>query len=152
MLIVQKRRGRRKREIFRIAGKCTLLVICIGLAICGVFYAWSISAALPETFTELYFENPAQLPSKVIPHQQYVFQFTLHNLEDKDMEYSYEVDAEVAPGMFVAFDKGTIFVKKNEYKTIREAFVTASAFPKHEIIVNLINKKQAIDFWIEGDK
>jgi hypothetical protein len=108
--------------------------------------------ARSEPFTELYFEDYLHLPSTVTPKHLYSFQFTLHNLEDKDMEYPYEVYAEVGQGKFIIFDKGTVFVKKNEYITIQEKFAIASVFPRSEIVVNLINKNQQIDFWIEREK
>jgi hypothetical protein len=142
-----------KQQFLHLAIKLLLLGSCIGLVIFGTFYVWSTSAstAQPEPITELYFEDHLHLPSKVLPEKHYVFGFTLHNLENKDMEYPYEVYADLGQGKFIVFDKGTILVKKNEYKTIQEGFAIASAFPKSEIVVNLINKKQHIDFWIEGD-
>lgn len=136
--------------------KISLAGILIGLAIYGICYAWSVGAskAEPETVTELYFEDYLHLPSKVIPKHRYFFQFTLHNMENKDMEYSYEVYADVGQGkFFTVFDGGTVFVKNNQYKTIQEEFTTTSAFPRSEIVVNVINKHQQIDFWVEeGEK
>lgn len=142
-----------KQEFLHTAIKILLLGICIGLAVYMIFYAWSISAsnAQSETFTELYFEDHLDLPSKVIPNHRRFFQFTLHNLENEDMQYPYEVYIEVGRNkLFI--DKGAFFVRKNEFKTIQEEFVIASAFPRSKIVVNLINKNQQIDFWIEGEQ
>ena len=144
-----------KRKFVHLAGKGLFLGVFIGLAIYGIFYAWSwsisTSKAQPETFTELYFEDNLHLPSEVIPGHPYFFQFTLHNLEGKDMEYPYEVYIEVGQDKLI-FDKGTVFVKENDYKTIQERFATSSVLPKSEIVVDLINKNQQIDFWIEEEK
>jgi hypothetical protein len=141
------------REFVHLAGKGLFLGVFIGLAIFGIFYAWSWSIstgkAQPETFTELSFEDNLHLPSEVIPRHPYFFQFTLHNVEGKDMEYSYEVYVEVGQDRLI-FDKGTVFVNENDYKTIQERFATASVLPKSEIVVDLINKNQQIDFWIDG--
>ena len=65
------------------------------------------------------------------------------------MEYSYQVYVEVGQDKLI-FDKGTVFVKENDYKTIQERFAPASILPKSEIVVDLINKNQQIDFWMEG--
>lgn len=65
------------------------------------------------------------------------------------MEYSYEVYVEVGQDKLI-FDEGTVFVKENDYKTIQERFASTSVLPKSEIVVDLINKNQQIDFWIEG--
>ncbi len=142
-----------KRKFVHLAGKGLFLGAFIGLAIYGIFYAWSWSIstgkAQPETFTELSFADNLHLPSQVIPRQPYFFQFTLHNVEGKDMEYAYEVYVEVGQDRLI-FDKGTVFVKENDYKTIQERFATASVLPKSEMVVDLINKNQQIDFWIDG--
>jgi hypothetical protein len=141
-----------KRKFVHFAGKGLFLGVFIGLAIYGIFYAWSwsisISKVQPETFTELYFDDNLDLPSKVIPRHPYFFQFTLHNVEGKDMEYPYEVYVEIGQDKLI-FDKGMVLVKQNDYKTIHESFAAASVLPKSEIIVDLINKNQQIDFWIE---
>lgn len=142
-----------KRKITIFVGKCLFLVAFVGLAIFGIAYVWSVSIATgkpqSETFTELYFEDYLHLPSEIVPKHSYAFQFTLHNLEGKDMEYSYAVYLEVGQEKSL-FDQGTIFVKENDYKTIQEKFATTNILPKSEIVVNLVNKNQSIDFLIEG--
>ena len=142
-----------KQNLLQFAGKCLLLLAFIGLATFGIFHTWSTSMAAspaqPDTFTELYFDNNVQLPSEIIPNHPYSFQFTLHNLEDRDMEYTYQVYLEVGNNKLI-FDKGTVSVKENDYKTIQEKFATASVLPKSEIVVELTNKDQHIDFLIEG--
>lgn len=142
-----------KQKFAYLVGKTAFLVVFVGLAIYGVFYAWSWSIATgkvqSETFTELYFEDNLHLPSEVIPKQAYFFQFTLHNLEGKDMEYPYVVYVKLGQDKLI-FDKGTIFVKENGYKTVPERFATASVLPKSKIVVDLINKNQIVDFWIQG--
>ena len=142
-----------KRKSVYLVGKGLLLVVFVVLAMYGIFYTWSWSIAAgkaqTETFTELYFEDNPHLPSKVIPRHPYFFQFTLHNLEGKDMEYPYEVYTQVGQDKFL-FDKGTILLKENDYKTIQERFATVAVLPRSEIVVELVNKHQQIDFWIEG--
>lgn len=147
-----------KQKKSRFAAKILLFGICVLLSIDGIFYAWSVLASkaqpdlVAEFYTELYFDDYLHLPSKVTPQHQYFFKFTLHNHENKDMEYPYEVYAVLGQSKFIIFDKGTVFVKKNEYKTIQEEFsIDNASLPKSKIIVNLINKKQKIDFLIEGE-
>jgi len=144
-----------KQKFMHFVGKVFFLGAFVGLAISGIFYVWSWSIsnskAQPETITELYFEDYLHLPSKVITGHPYLFQFTLHNLEGRDMEYAYEVHIEVGQDKYL-FDKGTVFVKENSYKTIQERFATASTLAKCEMVVDLINKNQQIHFLIEGKK
>ncbi len=142
-----------KRKLVHLAEKSLFLGVFIGLAIFGIFsmWSWSISPdkAQPEAFTELYFEDNLHLPARVIPKHPYFFQFTIHNLEGRDMEYSYEIYIEVRRDK-LNFDKGKVFVKENDYQTFQESFTTTSILPKGEVIVALINKNQQIDFWING--
>lgn len=103
-----------------------------------------------EAFTELYFEDHLNLPKQVASSQEYSFQFTLHNLEDKNMKYRYEVYLDIGDEKLF-LDKGTIFLKNNEYKTTQEIFTKNGSLYKGKIVVNLINKNQQISFWIEGE-
>jgi hypothetical protein len=104
----------------------------------------------PETFTELYFENHLPLPSKIDYHQENKFNFIIHNLENKDMEYLYEVYLD-ENGKKQEIDKNFVFIKKNEYKTISEYFTITLPTTRARITVNLVNENQQVYFWM-GNK
>jgi hypothetical protein len=101
----------------------------------------------PETFTELYFENHLSLPSKIAYYIEKDFKFTIHNLENKDMEYPYEVYMDIN-GEKQMIDKSSILIKNNEYKTITEDFTITIPMQRTRVVVNLISKNQQIDFWM----
>jgi hypothetical protein len=103
----------------------------------------------PETFTELYFENHRSLPSKITYNEDNKFKFTIHNLENKDMNYPYEVYINLN-GEKQIIEKSSVFIKSGKYKTIDEDFTISLPTARVEVIANLINKNQQIDFWIEG--
>lgn len=109
----------------------------------------------PETFTELYFENHLSLPKKIVTDQENNFKFTVHNLEYKTMTYPYEVYIKCSDagcnGEKQIIDEGKITLKHDEYKTISESYMITLPTGRIEIVANLINKKQGIDFWVEGD-
>lgn len=104
-----------------------------------------------EPFTEIYFDKHTELPTIVIPLKQYNFKFTIHNLENKTMNYVYEVYLNTNDGK-LSIDKGSTTMKNHEYKTFEEGFSINGHLTKDEIVVKLINKNQQIDFWIEGAK
>lgn len=106
-----------------------------------------ITTAQTENYTELYFENHQKLPAVVVPSHVYSFSFTIHNLENKDMNYSYEVYSQVGDNKF-PINTGTIQLKNDEYRTVTNSFVLSHSFNKAEVVVNLINKDQQIDFLI----
>ncbi|MEX0616717.1 MAG: hypothetical protein WD231_02790 [Candidatus Woykebacteria bacterium] len=107
----------------------------------------SATTIKPETFTELYFENHTKLPHKFDPITKQSFSFTIHNLEYKDMTYSYEVYL-LASVSAQTIDKGTIKLSQNGNKTINENVVLNSNIGRAKVVVNLTNKNQQINFWI----
>jgi hypothetical protein len=102
----------------------------------------------PETFTELYFNDHLKLPSTVKTGDKYSFEFTVHNLEYKTIKYPYEVYVSVN-SVKQNVDKNIFSLKQNEYKIIKENF-TVNVATRSAVVINLINKKQQIDFWVEG--
>ena len=135
--------------------KLLLLVVCfIVVGFLVVEYMPSVKEALilaatvkPETFTELYFEDHLSLPNKVTLFEENNFKFTIHNLENKDMEYPYEVYIDVNREKQM-IDKSSVLIKNNEYKTISEAFTITVPIQRAKVVVNLISKNQQIHFWM----
>ena len=125
------------------------------------FILGAVTTVKTETFTELYFENHTELPTLVASPDEftwynnpntnlYQFSFTIHNLENKDMFYNYEIysfEHEQA-----VIDQGRVFIKNNQSKTITENFTLPSDSSRTKVTVNLINKKQQISFWVEDKK
>ncbi len=101
----------------------------------------------PETFTELYFEDHLFLPNKVTIFKENNFKFTIHNLENKDMVYIYEVYIDLNREKQM-IDKSSVLIKNNEYKTITEDFTITVPMQRVKVIINLINKNQQIHFWM----
>jgi hypothetical protein len=101
----------------------------------------------PETFTELYFEDHLSLPNRITLFKENNFKFTIHNLENKDMVYIYEVYID-ANGEKQMVDKNSVLIKNNEYKTIWEDFTITAPTQRVKAVVNLIAKNQQIHFWM----
>ena len=104
----------------------------------------------PETLTELYFEDHLSLPDKIVLYKKSSFEFTIHNLENKDMDYSYEVYMDMN-GEKQIIDESSVLIKNNEYETITVDFTITTTVQRAKVIVNLIGKNQQIHFWIEED-
>jgi hypothetical protein len=106
------------------------------------------TSAKPETFTELYFEDHQSLPNEVTLSKKNNFRFVIHNIENKDMEYPYEVYFDINGEKKIIYIN-SVFVKNTEYKIIPVDFTITTQIQKAKVVVNLINKKQQISFWIE---
>ena len=102
---------------------------------------------IPETFTELYFEDHLSLTKEITLFKENNFKFTIHNLENRDMLYPYEVYIEATGGR-QSIDKSSILIKNNEYKTITQTFIITTPMQRAKIVVNLIDKNQPIHFWM----
>lgn len=101
----------------------------------------------PEKLTELYFDANAGLPKSATEKQTIRFAFIVHNLETIDYQYVYDVIVK-SPGTSQTVDSGKILVKNGQYYSKTEQFSLKKASPDQEVVVELINKKLSIDFWI----
>jgi hypothetical protein len=105
------------------------------------------TTAKPETFTELYFEDHSNLPKTIEKYKEYSFSFTIHNLEYKDVEYPYIVYLQSDSDKII-LDSGKLSLKNDEYKSQKEDFGPLES-PRAKVVVELTNKNQQIDFWME---
>ena len=131
-------------------GMCLFLCMCLLVVECvpSVKEALILATTVkPETFTELYLEDHLSLPNKVTLFKENNFKFTIHNLENKDMEYPYEIYIDV-DGEKQMIDKSSVLIKNNEYKTITEDFTITVPTQRVKVVVNLISKNQPIHFWM----
>ena len=148
-----------KNKIIKLSITAFLILSLVYLFFAIYLYAFSIPyisqafhlavTVQPEPFTELYFEDHLTLPTKVTRNKVYIFKFTIHNLENKNFMYPYEVYADLG-GEKLLIERKTVSLKSHEYKTIEEKFIIPDSFTRLKIVVNLINKNQQINFWMEG--
>ena len=101
----------------------------------------------PEKLTELYFNNNAKLPSSATNNQVISFTFVIHNLETTDYRYSYDVSVNINGTRHIV-DSGNVLVKNNQYSVKNEKFNLMNSSGRQEVVVELTNKRQSIDFWI----
>lgn len=150
------------REIIFVVISVFAALIFIALGFFGYVYKDTIVQAFQkksENFTELYFENYTSLPTKLpaptpIQHIKqtaidYSFAFTIHNLENKNMHYTYEV-YKLAAGKTI-LDRQTVEIKNGERKTVTETFSMPLIYPSTHVVVSLPDKNQHIAFWMWGN-
>jgi hypothetical protein len=101
----------------------------------------------PEAFTELYFEDHGNLPKTIEKYKEYSFSFTIHNLESKDMAYSYIVYLQRDSERTI-LDSGGFGLQNDEYRSQREDFGPLENL-RTRVVVEITNKNQQIDFWME---
>jgi hypothetical protein len=146
--------SRQDHKLIRQAG----LLILVAASLVGIYGLVSnvpsirnavtlATTAKPEAFTELYFEDHNDLPKTIERYKEYSFSFTIHNLEHKDVEYSYIVYLQRDSGRTI-LDSGRFSLQNDEYKSQREDFGPLEN-TRTQIVVEITNKNQQIDFWME---
>jgi hypothetical protein len=143
------------RQLFKLA----FLLIGVALVVGSLIFFNSNRASVynelmvldlvpkPEKLTELYFNDNANLPGSAKSNQVISFAFVIHNLETTDYQYIYNVDV-IANGTRHTVDSGNVLVKNNQYYVINEKFKLMNSPGSQEVVVELTNKQQSIDFWI----
>lgn len=102
---------------------------------------------LPASYTELYFSNNNYLPSTLQTNSPVKFSFVIHNVENKDYTYTYAV-YNIDNSKKILFDQKTITLKNNQQITINELYLPKDLTNNQEIMVNIVNLNQSIDFWL----
>lgn len=106
------------------------------------------TTAKPETFTELYFEDHNNLPHIIKQYWEYSFTFTVHNLENKDSNYPYEVYLQ-RDSQKTLIETGELNINKDDRKSVNVIFGPLQN-SKAKIVVELLNRNQSISFWMEA--
>jgi hypothetical protein len=91
----------------------------------------------PERFTELYFQNSANLPRATVAGQPISFAFTIHNVEGITTTYPYVVYFEYPDASQVVFTSGTVTLASDASTTIpvTHAFLASNLTGK--VVVDL---------------
>ncbi len=101
----------------------------------------------PERLTELYFNDNAHLPSSTTGNQTIRFAFVIHNLETMDYRYVYKISIN-GNGTKQVVDSGNVVLNDGQYYVKQEEFKLINSPGSLEVIVELLNKQQTIDFWL----
>jgi len=133
-----------KSTVYGVLGFLVILAI---LVVLGLFFTVKVE----QPFTQLYFENPTNLPKVMLKGNSYEFSFTIENMEYEEKMYNF------------------VILYENEFE--RDIIMTSSAKLKHgqsitipvnlqisgsfenelsnntKISIQLINMDQEIHFW-----
>jgi hypothetical protein len=145
----------RSRQLFKPISCLIIGAIVVALLIFPVINRAGIENELvaldllpkPEKMTELYFTENASLPSSATSNRVIRFAFVIHNLETTDYKYDYEVSVNVNSTRQIV-NSGKVSVKNNKYYVKSEQFNLMNSSGRQEVVVELINLHQSIDFWI----
>ncbi|MBT5030063.1 hypothetical protein HOK68_00555 [Candidatus Woesearchaeota archaeon] len=122
-----------------------IIIFCIlGIFLIGLFYFFNTDSG----FTQLYFENPSELPNILKIGESYSFNFIIENNYISKKEYSYFVLL-LVDGEEKILSEGLIKLESEEYATFNVPFTIVNEFYSGEILVKLEEKE--ISFRVEQE-
>ncbi len=103
----------------------------------------------PQGYTELAFNNTAELPKKANNETVLNFSFSIHNAEGQITSYPYIV-AVKSGNTITGLDSGRITLQNDQWITRPESVRLFNVAPIQQIFVFLPTKQQTINFWVKG--
>jgi len=126
-------------------------IIIAGLIILGIFLA--VLSQIPlgiEPLTELYFENHTELPKYIFLDKNYSFSFTVHNLEEQDMNYEYIIEFYDEEENFIKeINKKEFFLENNESETFTQDFSFNEPFDRARINIKITKNPPEEEPWFK---
>ncbi|HLD10911.1 MAG TPA: DUF1616 domain-containing protein [Candidatus Nanoarchaeia archaeon] len=123
---------------------CSLLFIIV-LAIVIV-----LNVRATDSFTELFFEDPNNLPNTVKIGQKYGFVFNVYNLENNEKRYQYLVTFNYN-NKEQELDRGSFVLKHNESMMIQNVISIEEKFKDGMVKVILLDEDQEIHFFVKQE-
>ncbi len=113
---------------------------------------WRLATTrIPESLTELYFEDHLNLPKTIPETEPLPFSFTVHNLENKTVGYKYIV--------YAITENGSTILSKEEFTLDHDKYETVktSVSPIENIRTRIVaqitgDSTHEIAFWMEARK
>lgn len=122
--------------------------------------AWKLLPQ-PERLSELYYENHTELPTSYAPGKPQTYSFTVHNLEGRNVDYSYTVTQQSQDGeTTLTLAEGSFVVADNAWHTQNVTVTPQDAGARSQIITNLripssgnqsAFSNQSIHFWVKKE-
>lgn len=103
-----------------------------------------------EPLTEVYFENHTSLPANIFLNRNYNFTFTVHNLEYKEMNYTYDMNIEYG-NRSGTVNSDSFILENNKSISFTKSFSFTEPFARAKIqtVVKKDNNETIdIHFWV----
>jgi hypothetical protein len=135
-----------------------LLVVVVLLAVSFVSLEWGNGRLLSfwsdiqtknQPYTELAFDNIANLPYYIPYDGQISFSFMVHNVEGNKLSYPYVISIKNG-STTTLLKQGSVSLANNNRTSVNENLVVSRSTSKQEVAVTLPNQKESIDFWVIG--
>jgi uncharacterized membrane protein len=103
----------------------------------------------PERYTELYFTDPTKLPVNIGHDQTLPVNFTVHNVEARNMSYTYDLSLLTTSGKALSQSQHTFSLTNNNTKVITNDITVPNELGKTEVQIFFPGLNQSIHFWVQ---
>lgn len=103
----------------------------------------------PQRFTELYFTDPAHLPTTANSGQRLPVDMTIHNVEDQDMNYTVRISYVSPSGHMTVLETQQLSLGNGQTKTLSDNVTIPAGVGRYDIVVQLANLPEALHMWID---
>ncbi len=122
------------------------IILVSALMILAIFILL-FSTSRESSFTELYFENPEDLPSEIELGESYDFSFSIVNNLELTNNYDYNIYIEFDEDNIEELTSSSITLEDSSKAIIKETFTISQNFDSAKVIVDL-DSGESIYFWI----
>jgi hypothetical protein len=130
-----------------------VLVLAIGMLLNWVMQTQTYIKATshqPEAYTELYFTDPNSLPSSAQNGQTVPVNFTVHNVESRNMLYTYNIELTTPTGQTTIVSHEQFAVARGDTLNIVSDATLPSSAGRDEVNVVLVGMPESIHYWVEA--
>ena len=103
----------------------------------------------PQPYTELYFTSPGKLPSITKIGQSLAVSFTLHNVEGRNVTYTYDINFTTADGRTTLLRHQQLSLANGRTAVATSPITIPTHTGREEISVVLEHRPEAIHYWTE---
>ncbi len=132
------------------------IIVAAILTTVFLLYLLFNSLVTDEPYTELYFEDPMELPKKVKINESFDITFTVNNLENKKMTYRYQLIETISnrnKTKEYKYGGAEFMLEDNEAETITLTHRIKEPFNQTKITVALLykNRNQSIHLRLDNE-
>jgi hypothetical protein len=128
------------------------IILFIGILVGIIAHTQTFQKATthqPESYTELYFSKPNSLQGVAKTGQALPVAFTIHNVEARNVTYTYATEVSDKYGKIDYSGKQKITIDNGYAVMLNSNAIMPTTAGRYEVTIALIHKPETIHYWVE---
>lgn len=133
-----------------------LSILVVAILSAGLYHARHNTAVVdatahqPERYTELYYTDPTTLPVKVVHGTSLPVSVTVHNVEARSMNYTYDFSLLDSNGNVLTKTRQVFNLPSTDSKIVSSTFTVPKTYRgRVEVETTLVGLNQSVHFWVQ---